>query len=164
MQHRILASVLVVILVVGITGCSSLRKKGEEKEVAQSVSLTQVPEAARAQIEKLTAGGQIRKLEKAEEGGQTVYDVEATVQGREVEYDVAADGTVLTSGMAVPFNSLPIAVRAAAEEYFGMSPALRAFAEVEQGKTFYEVEGKKGRARITLKLTDTGQIVEEERE
>jgi hypothetical protein len=38
---------------------------------------------------------------------------------------------------------------------------LKASAEVEGGKTFYEVEGRNGTA---LKLSDTGQILEEEKQ
>ena len=74
---------------------------------------------ARATIEKQTAGGKIKSIEKEEEDGKVIYDVEATVQGRDVEYDIAADGTVLTSEQSVPYASLPLAVRNAAEKYFG---------------------------------------------
>jgi len=168
MQHRMFQIVVAVILIAGVTGCSCLCKRGEKGETkeapAQQVSLSEVPAPARATIEKVTAGGTIKTIEKAEEGGRTVYDVEATVQGRDVEYDVAADGTVLTSGQSVPYASLPVAIRAAAENYFGSAAGLNALVEVEDGKTFYEVSGKKGKAPITLKLSDTGQIVEEEKE
>jgi uncharacterized membrane protein YkoI len=183
MQHRILLSVLVVVLIVGVTGCSTPRSEGpegqniekaapaaktpaaqpaEKKETpAQQVALAQVPEPARAAIEKLTAGGKIQKIEKAQEEGKTIYDVEATVRGVDVEYDVAADGTVLTRGQSVPYASLPRAVQNAAEKYFGSATGLKASVEVEGEKTFYEVGGPNGKA---LKLSDTGQIVEEENE
>jgi hypothetical protein len=55
-------------------------------------------------------------------------------------------------------------VRNAAENYFGSAAGLKASVEVEKGKTFYEISGKKGETPMTLKLTDTGQIVEEEKE
>ncbi len=167
MRHRILQSVVVVVLMVGVTGCCGPCKRGEKEkkaEAVQQVSLAQVPEPARATIEKMTAGGTIKQIEKAEEGGKTIYDVEATVQGRDVEYDVAADGTILTSGQSVPYASVPLGVRNAAEKYFGSAAGLKAFAEVEEGKTFYEISGKKGKTPMTIKLTDTGQIVEEEKE
>jgi uncharacterized membrane protein YkoI len=170
MQHRVLQSVLVVVLIVGAGGCSGLRQEGVKGEkaakkeaAAAQVSLSQVPEPARSRIEQLTTGGKIKKIEKAQEDGKTVYDVEATVQGRDMEYDVGADGTVLTTGQSIPFAALPIAVRAASEQYFGLTPVLKASVEVEGDKTFYEVEGKKGKALITLKLSDTGQILEEEK-
>jgi uncharacterized membrane protein YkoI len=167
-MQRMFQSVLAVIVIVGVAGCSSPSKQGEKAQKAekkeasaQQMTLSQVPEPARATIVKLTAAGKIKKIEKTEENGKTVYDVEATVQGRDVEYDIAADGTVLTTEQSIPYASLPLAMRNAAEKYFGSAAGLKASVELEDGKTFYEVEGKKGKA---LKLSDTGQIVEEEKE
>jgi len=180
MQCRAFHIGLAVILMVAVTGCCNLCKRGEKAEKpqtaakaekvetkeapAQQVSLSEVPEPARAAIEKVTAGGKIKKIEKAEEGGKTVYDVEATVRDRDVEYDIAADGTILTSGQTVPYTSVPLVVRNAAEQYFGSAAGLKAFVELEEGKTFYEISGPKGGTPMTIKLTDTGQIVEEEKE
>ncbi len=75
---------------------------------------------------------------------------------RTVEYDVAGNGTVLTTEESVPYASVPAAVRAAAEKYFGSAAGLKASREVENGKTFYEVEGSKKGNAVTLKLTDAG--------
>lgn len=174
MRHWMFQSVLAVVVTVGVVGCSSVTPKGEKAEKSeksqkveekeapgQAVTLAQVPEPAQATIKKLTATGTIKKIEKAEEDGKTVYDVEATVQGRDMEYDVAADGTVLTTEQGVPYASLPLVVRSAAEKYFGSAAGLKASVEAEGGKTFYEVEGKNGTA---LKLSDTGQILEEEKQ
>ncbi len=170
MSRRAFQIIVAVILMVGVTGCCGACKQGEkaegaEKEAAgQQISLSQIPEPARAAIEKVTAGGKIKKIEKEEEGGKTVYDVEATMRDRDVEYDIAADGTILTSGQTVPYTSVPLVVRNAAEKYFGSATGLKAFVELEEGKTFYEISGKKGKTPMTLRLTDTGQIVEEEKE
>lgn len=173
MQHRMFLSVLAVVVTVGVVGCSSVTPQGERAEKAETapaveqkeapgrpVTLSQVPEPAQTVIKNLTASGTIRKIEKAEENGQTVYDVEATVQGRDMEYDIAADGTVLTTEQGVPYASLPLVVRNAAEKYFGSAAGLKAAVELEGGKTFYEVEDAGGTA---LKLSDTGQILEEEK-
>ncbi len=165
MRYRMLASVLMVVSVGVLCGCNCFCKRGETKEPpAQAVALADVPAAARATIEKLTTGGTIRKLEKAKENGQTVYDVEATVGDKDVEYDVAADGKVLTSEESVPLASLPAAVQTAAHTYFGTAAGLKASRELEAGKTFYEVSGSKAGAPVTVKFTDTGKIVEEEKE
>ncbi len=166
MWYRMLASVVVVTgLAIVLCGCNCLHKQGEKTEApAQAISLSDVPAPARATIEKLTAGGTIRKLERAEEGGKTVYDVEATVGNKDVEYDVAADGKVVTSEESVPFASLPAAVQKAAHTYFGSAAGLKASRELEAGKTFYEVSGSKAGGPVTLKFSDTGKIVEEENE
>ena len=85
------------------------------------------------------------------------------MKGKDVEYDVASDGTILTSEQSVPYTSLPAAVQAAAVKYFGSTERVKASKEIESGKIFYELEGKKGIATIELKLTETGEIVEEEK-
>jgi uncharacterized membrane protein YkoI len=165
MRHGMLAGVLVAVLVVVVAGCKCPGERGQKKETpAQAVMLSDVPAPARAQIEKLTAGGTIKKIEKAEEGGRTIYDVEATVGDKAVEYDIAADGAVLTSEQSVPYASVPAVVRTAVEKSFGSAQVLQASEEIEGTKTFYEVSGRKAGVLVTLKLTDTGQIVEEEKE
>jgi len=165
MAYRILQCVLAAVLIAGVSGCGVMpRREAETEATAERVALSDVPAPARATIEGLTAGGEIRKLEKEDVDGKVVYDIEATVAGKEVEYDVAADGTVLTAEESVPYASLPAVVRAGAEKYFGSATGLKASREVEDGRTFYEVEGKaKGDRMVALKLTDRGRIVEEEK-
>jgi len=164
MRYGILVGAVAAIVIVLATGCSAISGKGEKKEApGQVVSLSDLPAPAKATIERLTAGGQIKQIEKAEEGGAVIYDVEATVGEKDVEYDVAADGKVLTSEESVPFASVPTAVAAAASQYFGSAQGLKASKEIEAGKTFYEVEGKKAGKAIALKLDDAGQILEEEK-
>jgi uncharacterized membrane protein YkoI len=163
MWPRILHSVVAIVLVVGLSGCTCPFAQKKEAP-AQAVTLADVPAPAKAAIEKLIAGGEITKIEKEGEGDKAIYDVEGTSQGKNVEYDVAADGTVLSREESVPYASLPEAVRTASEKYFGSGEGLSASKEVEKGNTYYEVEGKKGKAAITLKLSDAGKILEEEKE
>jgi uncharacterized membrane protein YkoI len=164
MQYRIVQSVLVAILVVGISGCAGLSGRGAKKEApGQQVSLSAIPTPARATIERLTTGGEIKKLEKEEVGGKVIYDVEARVRGKDVEYDIASDGKVLTRQESIAYDSLPVAVKTTVQKYFGSAEGLKASREIEEGKTFYEVEGSKAGANIALKLTETGKITEEEK-
>ena len=165
MPDRILLSVVAAVLIAGLSGCDSLSGQAKEKEVpGEPVELSDLAAPARAVVETLTAGGQIRKIDQEEQNGRIIYDVEATVGGRDVEYDVAADGTVLSSEQGVEYASLPDAVKAAVQEYFGSADGLKASREVEEGQVFYEVEGTKDGDVIALKLTATGRILEEEKE
>jgi uncharacterized membrane protein YkoI len=70
---------------------------------------------------------------------------------------------VLTSEESVPYNSLPEAVKQTAEKYFGSAERMSASKEIEKNQTYYEVEGKKGGKEISLKLDQTGKILEEEK-
>jgi uncharacterized membrane protein YkoI len=118
---------------------------------------------ARATIEKLTAGGQIKIIEKETSNDKTIYDVEATVNGKNVEYDIAESGEILTSEESIHYSSLPAEVKQAAEKYFGSAEGLSASKEIEENQTYYEVEGKKSGKEISLKLDQTGKILEEEK-
>lgn len=165
MQYRTIQSVLVAILIVGLFGCEAISGRSGKKEApGQAVSLSDIPAPARATIDRLTAGGEIKKIEKEEQNGTVIYDVEAKVKGKDVEYDVASNGKVLSAEESVPYTSLPAVVQAATKKYFGSVEGLKASKEVENGKTFYEVEGKKDNSNITLKISETGQILEEEKE
>ena len=155
--------VLIGAILIGLSGCSVFMGNGAGQEPG-ALALSDLPGPARATIQKLIGGGEIRKLEREEEAGAVIYDVEARVDGKEVEYDVRSDGVVLSSEESVAFRSLPPPVRWAARKYFGSGEGLKASKEVEEGKTFYEVEGKKDGVAVELKLTDSGEIIEEERE
>ena len=162
MQYRILLIVVAVVLI-GLCGCKCPFAR-EKEAPAQAVTLADVPAPAKAAIDKLMAGGEITKIEKEGQGDKAIYDVEGKSQGKNVEYDVAADGTVLSSEESVPYASLPARVRAAVVRCFGTDQGLSASKELEKGKTYYEVTGKKGEATITLKLSETGKILEKEKE
>src|SRR5881296_49813 len=142
-------------------GALAVEKQSEEKP--QTVTLADLPAPARAAVEKWLAGGTVQKIEKEEEAGKVIYDVEATVKGKHAETDIAADGTVLTTEEEVAFDSLPKAVREAAEKYFGSAKGLNASKELEKGKASYEVEGRKDDKKVTLKFDDTGKVLEEEK-
>jgi uncharacterized membrane protein YkoI len=63
--------------------------------VADEVKLEQVTPAARATIEKETAGGRIKEIERERKNGRVVYEVEFVQGDREREIHVAEDGTVV---------------------------------------------------------------------
>lgn len=160
MRHLIFRAVLVALLIVGIAGCAAKEKK---EAPAEKVSLSQIPPPARAVIEKLTAGGQIKSIDKETQDGKAIYDVEAKVGDKDVEYDVAEDGAILTNEESVAYDSLPAEVKTAVQNYFGSAEGLKASKEMEKGKTFYEVEGSKAGSKVALRLSDTGKVLEEEK-
>ena len=156
MLTRIGQSSLVVVLAAGLTGlavgCASASKK--EKDV----SMTELSQPARAAVEKVTAGGQVDKLTREVEKGKVVYDVEATVGGKHVEFLIAdADGAVLGTEVPVDFSELPEPVRAAAEKYFGGTTGLKAMKGVEYGETHYELEGPRNGKTVEVTFDPAGK-------
>jgi len=163
MQQQLKLGIAVIVVGLALT-VSALAAEKEHEDKPAPVTLADLPAPARAAVEKWLAGGTIQKIEKEDEDGKVIYDVEATVNGKHAEADIAADGTVLTTEEGVAYDSLPKAVRDAAEKYFGSAKDLNAAKELEKGKAQYEVEGKMGDKKVTLKFDDTGKILEEEKE
>ena len=143
-------SILCVAAATIVAGCASMRE--------HDVTLAQVSEPARATINKETAGGRVDKITKEVERGKAVYDVEATVGGKHMEYLVAdANGELLGTEVPVEFNQAPAPVRVAAEKYFGTSSGLTVRKGVEYGETHYEVEGPKNGKKVEVTFDPEGK-------
>jgi uncharacterized membrane protein YkoI len=133
-----------------IAGCTSMKEK--------DVTLAEVSEPARATINKETAGGRVDKVTREVERGKTVYDVEATVGGKHMEYLIAdADGEVLGTEVPIEFSHLPEPVRAATEKYFGTITGLTIMKGVEYGETHFEIEGLKHGKKVEVTFNSEGK-------
>lgn len=172
MKHGI-PLMCVAALLAGLAGCKAgpqqasadetgAKAKVEAKPVA--VTMGDLPAPVRATVDRLVAGGRVTSAEREGTGSKAVYDVEATVNGKDMEYDVSADGTVLSTGEGVPFASLPRKVQAAAGKYFGSSKDLAGAKEVEGTNCLYEVKGTRRGIPVTVKISDAGKIPEVEKE
>jgi uncharacterized membrane protein YkoI len=168
MQNCINRSTITFLTAVGLialtAACASNRATTERKEdAAARISLPELTAPARAAVEKLTAGGKVEKIDKEVEKGKEVYDVEATVNGKHMEYTVATDGSVVGTETGIDFSELPEAVQTAAKKYFGGATGLEPVRVEEDGRTAYEIEGKKNGKKVAITFDTTGKVVEEEK-
>ncbi len=89
MQARISQLVIARALAVGLAGlgagCRCTKSATAERDVR--VSLAELSGAARATVERVTAGGRVDQITKEVEKGKNVYDVEASFDpaGRRLE-------------------------------------------------------------------------------
>jgi uncharacterized membrane protein YkoI len=152
---RIIGTGVSAIVLAGLaTGCSSLKSGGGE----QDVTLEQMSTPARATVNKETTGGHVDKITREVERGRTVYDVEATVAGKHMEYLIAdADGTLLGTEVPIQFEELPEPVRAATEKYFGTTNGLTVMKGLEYGETHYEIEGPKNGKKVEVTFDPVGK-------
>ena len=83
------ASLVVVMLFGSViaTSCALFGKK------ETTVTITQVPAPVRASIEKITAGSQIKSIEKIERDGKVTYEVEYVKDGKEMDAYFGEDGS-----------------------------------------------------------------------
>jgi uncharacterized membrane protein YkoI len=66
-----------------------------EDEDEEQVSLAEVPTAVQATLVKEAAGAEIKEIEKEDEDGRVIYSADVLLNGQEVEFKVAPDGTLL---------------------------------------------------------------------
>jgi uncharacterized membrane protein YkoI len=167
MQTGIRRWIMAFLVTAGLTAlvaaCQSTKTATEQKEDATDrVSLADLTAPARATVENLTAGGTIEKIDKEVEKGNTVYDVEATINGKHMEYTVGTDGALVGTETSVDFSELPEAVRAAAQTYFGKATGLNPSKAVEYGQTTYEIEGQKDEKKVAVTFDEAGKLVGKE--
>ena len=158
-ENQIRPLIIATLIALGIgvfaVGCASNKSAGLGE---QRVTIAQLSPPARATVEKMTAGGSVDQIDREFERGKVVYDVEATVAGKHVEYLVAdSDGEVLGTEVTIDYNELPAAVRTAAQKYFRTSIGLKAMKGVEYGETHYEVEGPKNGKTVEATFDPQGK-------
>lgn len=68
----------------------------EEDDDDESVSLEQCPKAVRAAVKKLSSHGEIEEIEKEQENGRAVYEVEIEVDDKLYEITIAPNGKILS--------------------------------------------------------------------
>ena len=168
MQNRMSRAITTLFITAGlaalVAACATNEAGKESKEEASDrVALVQLTPPAQATVEKLTAGGKVDKIDKEVEKGQTVYDVEATVNGKHMEYTITTDGAVVGTETGIAFNELPDIVQTAAESYFGGRTGLDPARVEEDGKIAYEIEGRKDGKKVAVTFDATGKVAGEEK-
>ena len=68
---------------------------GERDEQEQLVTLDQLPPAVRATLWRESTGGRLGKIARTTEDHETIYEADVTLDGRDYEARVAADGLLL---------------------------------------------------------------------
>jgi len=154
-RRLMIASLCVAGLAGLAVGCACMKSESSKEK---DVTLAAVSAPARTTIERETAGGRVDRITRETERGKTVYDVEATVGGKHMEYLVAeADGELLGTEAPIEFKALPQPVQDAAQKYFGTPAGLTAMKGVEYGETQYELEGLKNGKKVEVTFDPSGK-------
>ena len=86
-------TLVIVLAGAGIALCIGAVATQQLGEDEISVSIDQVPAAVKAAL--LAQGGTINEIEMETENGQAIYEAEVIIDGKEVDVQVSADGTVI---------------------------------------------------------------------
>ena len=136
-------------------------EKKPERETGQEekVTLDQVPAAVRKTLERECKGATIRDITKEVEGEKTLYDFEVTREGRQFEFDIAANGEVLSREEQVELKQLPPAVRQTIERASKGGKLGTIMKGNEQGKTSYEAEITIKGKMTEIAVADNGKLI-----
>jgi uncharacterized membrane protein YkoI len=156
----------------------------------EEVPLEQLPPAVLATILEAAQGGEILEIEREQVKGRWVYEAEILLNGREIEIEVAEDGTILHRGWSddddgddddgdgddedgddeddeeIDLHQVPPAARQALLEHAGDHRIVKVEREREQGVVFYEaawmMQGRQHEAKVTADgaLVQLEQVVE----
>lgn len=84
--------VAIGLMLICLVGCESLESVFEKEK---EIPLSQVPQPAVAAAEGAVDGITLTEAEMEKKGGQAVYELEGTANGKTYEIEVTADGKVL---------------------------------------------------------------------
>ena len=127
----------------------------------EKVTLDQVPAKVRATLERECKGATIRDIVKEVEGEKTLYDFEVTKGGRAFEFDITADGEVVSREEQVELSGVPAAVRQTLERASKGGKLGTIMKVNEEGKTSYEAEiASKGKT-AEVSIAADGKLIKE---
>lgn len=172
-------SVLTTWTVFAVLGAFMSLTLESEARKFQKGDLDALAEPVRETMMQQVADGVIQEIEREQEEGRVVYEVEFLLEGEEVEIKVAEDGTLLGRQTedeedeeedddkdedTMTLEQAPPPVRQAVLEAFGMAASPSIERESEHGRMFYEAERQvEGREHAIL-ITPEGVVVVEERQ
>lgn len=120
------------------------------------MSLDQVPAKAREALKKLAGGAQITAVERDKEHGMVVYEAEWSVNGKEAEAAVTAEGDLVEMEEEIDASALPPKVKdVVAKEFPGAT-------KLEYEKVmvvFYEIEAKLNGKEKEILVATSGKIM-----
>lgn len=132
-------------------------------DTLQALELAELPEAVRETIERELGGASLEKIERHTEEGTIRYEVDAEMgDGRQIDLDVAEDGTLLQKKEEVHLTDVPAAVRATIKRELGGVMPEQVERVTEKGNIYYEVEAEVSGKEIELEIGEDGTLLDKE--
>jgi uncharacterized membrane protein YkoI len=121
----------------------------QEKKIKRS----DLPPAVEKTVAAQSAGATIRGFSTEKEKGQTLYEVEMTVNGHSKDLSIAADGSIVEIEEQVPLDSLSPEVKAGLQAKAGKGKILKVESLTKKDKLVayeaqVETNGKKSEVQV----------------
>jgi uncharacterized membrane protein YkoI len=121
------------------------------------IPLTDLPPAVKDAALKTIKGAEITQAEQQVKDDKTIFRLKAKLAEDEFDLRIAADGAVIEAGL--PIDQLPPAVRNAAAQAIDGWRLSDATMVQENGKTVYDVDGRVGKKKHTVRISAEGQVI-----
>jgi hypothetical protein len=138
-----------MILVLAVVACGICASVNQAEEV-EKLTPDKIPEKVMATLKARLPGCEITKAERVIEGGELIYDIEMTQQGRKWEMDLKDDGTAINIEKEVDLKDFPAAAKKLLE---AMHPKAT-IAVIMQVSNVKGKEEKPEHYEVTLTLPD----------
>ncbi|MHC4214621.1 MAG: PepSY domain-containing protein, partial [Planctomycetota bacterium] len=155
MDRRVTISLFYIILLsIGLTAIPGQ---------AEDVSLSDVHQAVRQTIERELKGFKVDNVERDEDDGKIVYELEVENNDQEIQLKINRDGTLLEKQEQLDDNDLPEAVLNAVKKAFGDIDIDDVEKRYQLGrKPYYKVEGENDKFEADLEIAEDGTILKKE--
>jgi len=170
---------LITALALGLSAALAVPVLADGDEDEEEITLEQLrkeaPAAAKT-IEEQAKGAEIEEIEKETRKGKVVYEAEFVVRGKEIEIEVAPNGTLLSREVEddddddeaeeeVTIKQVPAAVRATILKVLKEAKGAK-IEEIEKetrkGKVVYEAELVVGGKEIEIRVDPAGKLLSRE--
>ena len=178
---KLISLITVVCLALCIGAVATKQALDGEKEI----TIDEVPAAVKATILTEADGAPIQEIEMETADGKTVYEAEVIIDGKEVEIEVAPDGTLLGKEIEddeddddgndddedddedeieekVSLDDVPEAVKATMLKEAAGAEIEEVVKETEDGQVVYEAEFEADGQEIEIEVATDGTLLERE--
>jgi uncharacterized membrane protein YkoI len=125
--------------------------------MAAPVPFAQLPPAVQKGIATQLARAKLGEIDRDDDNGEVTYTVEATVGGRDIDYTLDENGTLVS--VEVTLADTPPAVQKTIQSQIGQGAVESIDKSFEDGKVSYEVDWKaKDGAERSLTVLENGQL------
>jgi uncharacterized membrane protein YkoI len=172
---KLISLMAVVCLGLCIGAVATKQALDGEKEVA----IDDLPAAVKATILAEANGAPIQEIEVETEDGKTVYEAEVLIDGREIEIEVAPDGTLLGKETdddedeegdddedeieeEISLDEVPLAVKATMLKEAAGAEIEEVVKETEDGQIVYEAEFEVDGQEVEIEVAPDGTLLERE--
>jgi len=129
----------------------------------KDVSLSEVPQAVRATIERELKDAEINDIERDKDDGKIVYEVDAENDDRQVKLKIAENGTLLEKEEEIYPDGLPAIVLAAVKKSVGHIDFDDIEKRYRRGRnTYYKIERETDEFKVGLEVAEDGTILDKD--